>query len=454
VQWRATWAYLDNGSDPGNEWRKPKFDDDAWRTGEAELGYGESDEETVVHAGGNPNSKHITTYFRHVFTVANPEEYALLDLRMVRDDGAVVYLNGKEVFRTNLPSHEITYSTLALLGVTGDDESFRYQRTLDASLLLPGRNVLAVEVHQANPESSDLSFALALDGIPSASDALRFAVIGDYGLAGTDEKDVADLVKSWSPDLVITVGDNNYAYGLASTIDANIGQYYSQFIYPYHGMYGEGASVNRFFPALGNHDWSCTEFVGTSNYCGPLPQPYLDYFTLPGNERYYHFASGPVHFFALSSDPREPDLDYVNINRSTADSTQGRWLRSQLARAQEPWKVVYAHHPPYSSGAHGSAPWMRWDFQGWGASTVFAGHDHHYERLEGDGIPYLINGLGGAERRPCNPLAQRLDGSQVCFDRDLGAMLVEANRCMMIMRFITRSSAVIDTLTLIRGCGP
>ena len=85
--------------------------------------------------------------------------------------------------------------------------------------------------------------------------SIRFAVIGDYGYAGTNEHDVANLVASWNPEFVITTGDNNYESGASTTIDANIGQYYHSFISPYTGSYGSGDTVNRFFPCLGNHDW-------------------------------------------------------------------------------------------------------------------------------------------------------------------------------------------------------
>src|ERR1041385_3886659 len=114
------------------------------------------------------------------------------------------------------------------------------------------------------------SFALV-----NAQQSIRFAVIGDYGFAGQPELDVSNLVKSWNPDFVITTGDNNYENGAASTIDQNIGQYYHEFISPYTGAYGSGDTVNRFFPSLGNHDWVTTGAT-----------PYLNYFTLPGNERY------------------------------------------------------------------------------------------------------------------------------------------------------------------------
>ena len=105
----------------------------------------------------------------------------------------------------------------------------------------------------------------------AAPPATRFAVIGDYGFAGQPAQDVAALVRGWRPDLVLTVGDNNYADGAAETIDANVGQYYQPFIGDYRGRYGRGSRENRFFPTLGNHDWAA-----------PGAAPHLAYFTLPG----------------------------------------------------------------------------------------------------------------------------------------------------------------------------
>lgn len=87
--------------------------------------------------------------------------------------------------------------------------------------------------------------------------SITFAIIGDYGFSdlGPYEGDVAALVKNWNPDFIITTGDNNYDFGGEDTIDKNIGQYYHKFISPYFGAYGPGATVNRFFPSMGNHDW-------------------------------------------------------------------------------------------------------------------------------------------------------------------------------------------------------
>ena len=94
---------------------------------------------------------------------------------------------------------------------------------------------------------------------------------------------------------LVTTGDDNYVTGSASTIDANIGQYYHDYIGNYYGSYGAGSPVNRFFPSLGNHDWI------TRSGTPALPTPYLNYFTLPGNERYHTFTHGPVQFFAIDS---------------------------------------------------------------------------------------------------------------------------------------------------------
>lgn len=268
---------------------------------------------------------------------------------------------------------------------------------------------------------------LLVQSVLAQGGTARFAVIGDYGDDSDEEEDVADLVKSLNPDFIITTGDNNYPDGEASTIDRNIGQYYHEFIFPYRGNYGPGASTNRFFPSLGNHDWHT-----------PGVRPYLDYFTLPGNERYYEFVWGPVHLFAIDSDVDEPD-------GRTASSDQAEWLRRALAASNAPWKIVYFHHPPYSSGRHGSTTAMRWPFREWGATATIAGHDHVYERLIINDFPYFTNGLGGTSRYAFEEI---LSGSRVRYNADYGAMLVNANDSSITFQFINREGDVIDTFVL------
>src|SRR5437870_3111211 len=239
---------------------------------------------------------------------------------------------------------------------------------------------------------------------------VRFAVIGDFGANTTEEADVANRVKSWSPNFILTVGDNNYELGAASTIDANIGKYYHDFISPYNGAYGAGSAdgINHFFPSLGNHDWMA-----------PNAQPYLDYFTLPGNERYYTFTQGAAQFFAIDADPHEPDLGYLNDTTSTANPVEAQWLQNALAASTARWKIVYFHQPAYSSGTtHGSAPWMQWRFEQWGADAVLTVHGHNFEGLNIGNIPYFVDGLGGAENIYTSSRNPPLAGSAVHYSSD------------------------------------
>ncbi|MFP4438255.1 MAG: metallophosphoesterase family protein [Chloroflexaceae bacterium] len=260
----------------------------------------------------------------------------------------------------------------------------------------------------------------------------RFAIIGDYGMAGPPEQEVADLVKSWNPDFIVTTGDNNYPTGAAETIDANIGQYYAEFIHPYTGAYGPGAATNRFFPILGNHD---LDIAGG--------QAYLDYFELPGNERYYSFTWEPIDFFMLNSMPGEPD-------GIEANSAQAEWLQQELAAADACWQLVFFHHPAYSSGHRGESTWMRWPFQEWGADAAFSGHNHVYERIMRDNFVYFVNGLGGGPRYA---FAEALvPGSVAHYNQDHGAMLVEATGGTMTLQFVTRTDEVIDSYTMEKSC--
>lgn len=255
----------------------------------------------------------------------------------------------------------------------------------------------------------------------------RFAVIGDYGYAGVNELNVTNLVNLWNPDFIITVGDNNYDLGEASTIDANIGQYYRQYIHPYVGNYGPGSNVNKFFPALGNHDWYTASAAA-----------YLNYFTLPGNERYYDFVKENIHFFVIDSDPNEPDG--VDSN-----SVQAQWLKTKLSQSTETFNLVYFHHAPYSSGPHGSQPYMQWPFKSWGASAVLAGHEHLYERLFVDSLTYFTNGLGG---RSLYPFGTPVSGSQVRYNANYGAMFVYSFSDSLVFTFYNLSINQIDYFTI------
>ena len=163
----SVWKYNDTGANLGTAWRMPGYNDSAWPSGRAELGYGDLPEgrpEITVLCCSNAASKFITYYFRQIFTVGDPTLFTSLNVRLLRDDGAVLYLNGLEVWRSNMPTGTVSYLTLATSGVSGTDEFTYFTETLSPSFLHAGTNLIAIEVHQNSNGSSDVSFDFALAG--------------------------------------------------------------------------------------------------------------------------------------------------------------------------------------------------------------------------------------------------------------------------------------------------
>lgn len=264
---------------------------------------------------------------------------------------------------------------------------------------------------------------------PPTDTTVTFAVIGDYGAASPAEAKVAALVASWRPAFVLTTGDNYYrgAGDPTHPYDGSTGRYFCAFlngVQPGPRCRPEGMSQdrNRFFPALGNHDYSD---AGLSRYLAYFALPGNGLISTSGNERYYDFVWGPVHVFVLNSNTAEPD-------GIRADSRQARWLRTGLAASVTPWQVVVLHHPPYSSGPHGSTPALQWPFAAWGADVVIAGHDHTYERIARDGIVYIVNGLGGGARYA---LRRPVAGSIFRYNADWGALRVTATATTLDLAF-------------------
>jgi hypothetical protein len=269
--------------------------------------------------------------------------------------------------------------------------------------------------------------------VTSTIHAQQFAVIGDYGIDSPEEGAVADMIKGWEAEFVITLGDNNYPFGEDSTIDKNIGKYYHDFIFPYHGSYGAGATENNFFPTLGNHD----DYTDNGD-------PYLAYFELPGNERYYDFVKGDIHFFALNSTEDEPD-------GNSSASVQAQWLQNRIEQSTSKWKLVYFHHPPYSTGDHGDTEYMQWPFEKWGATAVLSGHDHIYERIQKNGIPYVVNGVGGNTLYEFDPEDVNKHDVKLTYNQGFGAMKVIANKDSIHFEFHSITHGVIDQFTIKDG---
>ncbi|MFC4808882.1 glycoside hydrolase domain-containing protein [Paenibacillus sp. GCM10023250] len=234
---KSTWKYLDKGRYAGEGWTTAAFDDSAWASGPAMLGYDSYGKPaTKVSYGPNANNKYPTTYFRKTFNVEDSSGILELDASLIRDDGAIVYLNGHEVIRTNMPSGTVGYDTYA--NATVADERDRSGYAIDPRYLVDGENVLTAEVHQVNGTSSDIAFEFSLDAVrelktpaaptnPVADDTMN--TIGwtpVTGIADASEYQFStDDGKTWrtasaNPQ---TVGPLNYAAGAVQVrVGANL----------------------------------------------------------------------------------------------------------------------------------------------------------------------------------------------------------------------------------------
>jgi len=235
---------------------------------------------------------------------------------------------------------------------------------------------------------------LAFTTLPDASTkSLRFAVIGDYGWRGRNQKAVIKQIEEFSPQLIVTTGDNAYNRGRYRELRKNVLEPFSMLL-----------ATRAFFPVLGNHD------VDTKNGA-----PYLDVFSLPHNnsidsERYYSFEAGPVHFSMLDSASKEA------TGLSNVD--QLKWLENDLKASLLPWNIVVFHDPPYSSGdKHGSDFACRANVgpicSQLGVDLVLSGDDHTYERsVPQNGTVYIVTGGGGksvrtvSKRKPFSAFAR------------------------------------------------
>ncbi len=222
---------------------------------------------------------------------------------------------------------------------------------------------------------------------------VHFVAVGDFGTGGSNQKKVAAAMVQRRAQLFVALGDNAYGSGTEAEFQNNL-------FLPMEALLAEVP----FFAALGNHE-----------YVTDQGQPYLNNLYLPtnnpeGSERYYSFDWGHVHFVALDSNCA---VGLASPDRCTRDA-QKVWLERDLAGSTQPWKIVFFHHPPWSSGEHGSQLSMRRHFgpimEQYGVDLVLTGHDHNYERskpMKGDavagagerGIPYLVVGGGGATLR-------------------------------------------------------
>lgn len=280
----------------------------------------------------------------------------------------------------------------------------------------------------------------------AAGPPVVMAVIGDYGGGRIGAQQVADMIDSWNVDLITTTGDNVYSAESAVPFEAlerKVGKFYSDYIYPYNGRFGNGSptQTNRFFPSLGNHDWGDPGVPLLTCNNGSCSGPWRDYFNLPGNERYYDVRRGDLHLFVLNDYYLDPD-------GNSANSTQGQWLKNEMAASDAEWKIVVNHFPPYSST--GSASRMRWPFESWGADVMISGHHHIYERQEQGSMLYYVNGLGGHGKGNISKPA--MSGSKKRYNSEYGAMRITATDVELKVEFVNTSGAIIDS-TILNAAG-
>ena len=320
----AVWHYLDDGSDQGTAWRTLDAAGAGWPSGPAQLGYGNNGEVTTVSFGPDPGAKYTTTYYRRDFNVTDPASITALNLQVRRDDGVVVYLNGTEIFRHNMPNGTIAFNTFAAGVAGGANETTWWPAVIDPGLLVAGNNQLAAEIHQVSFTSSDTTFDLQLSGT-------RVNIGGSIDMSQlylTD--DLNDLMK-WQFPAGSTMSDGDFEIVWA---DAEA---------------GETTASNW------HADWMLDPVSGVvalvANDGGtPFVVDYLRYENISPDRSYGLIPDGnivnPVYFF--NPTPRGTNDPSATTNRVLINE----WLASNTAASPDPldgdfedWFELYNPNP-------------------------------------------------------------------------------------------------------------
>ncbi len=275
---------------------------------------------------------------------------------------------------------------------------------------------------------------------------VHFTAVGDFGMNNGDQRDVARAMLGRAPELFLALGDNAYESGTEAEIQNNL----------FVPMAPLLAQV-PFFAVPGNHE-----------YVTNRGQPYFDNLYLPtspsGGEHYYSFDWGFVHFVAIDSNCA---IGLASADRCTL-AAQKRWVQEDLAASTAPWKVVFFHHPPWSSGEHGSQLLMRREFgplfEKYGVDLVLTGHDHDYERTRPmlgnaeapSGTPaptYLVVGSGGASLRALGESRQP-SWSALRNNGDHGYLDVTVEDGTLSAQLLTPTGKVVDSFSLRKTLPP
>lgn len=290
-------------------------------------------------------------------------------------------------------------------------------------------------------------------------------VIGDSGSVYTPTKDVAELVRSWSPDMVLHTGDIVYNNG-GNWEDDNhyehqFAQWYHWALGSYGGIYSTGGNApGIFFPAPGNHDFTD----------GPITR-YNEFFDLPNSGQYYYdIKRGPAHFFFLNSYGYGPNTGETGpgggaIAGTGAASGVGEadlsengpmytWLAEKLAATDAQVRIVIHHHPSHTSSALYKPGYsaLDWNWTALGVDMVLSGHSHSYERLEVDTIPMYVVGCSGHSLRDFDETP--VTGSQFRYTEDYGALKLTINSNTVTAEFYSRDGTLQDYSQVTTGRPP
>ena len=259
-------------------------------------------------------------------------------------------------------------------------------------------------------------------GVPNRKDSLKFTAIGDMGTGSKAQYEVGAQMNTWRAkfpfDIVIMLGDN--IYGSQRPQD-----FVDKFESPYKPLLDAGV---KFYAALGNHDNQTNRFYKPWNMNG---------------ERYYAYGRKNVKFFVLDSDYMDPK--------------QLQWIDTELKNARDDWKIVYFHHPLYSSGGrHGSEVDLRVTleplFVKYGVNVVYAGHDHVYERINPQkGIYYFVVGSSGQLR---GGDLKKTGLTAAGYDQDQVFLLNEIDKDELFFQAITRTGKTVDAGVITRQPKP
>ncbi|YCM45620.1 hypothetical protein V2O64_06265 [Verrucomicrobiaceae bacterium 227] len=156
----SSWKYSDQRQLPDNDWALLDFDDSGWKSGTGVFGYGNPDVTTVLDFGNDPSNKPICSWFRREFTIDDDMDVRALRFKVRFDDATMVFLNGKEIMRHNLPFGYSDHQTPGGEEFNDWSNKHKHRYDLPAREVRTGRNVLAIQIHGSGPRSPDICFAM------------------------------------------------------------------------------------------------------------------------------------------------------------------------------------------------------------------------------------------------------------------------------------------------------